>query len=154
MNRKQFFDLIMTVCDWDAIGDDDAVLKPLLEHLAQQSDELIFAFDEIMAELLFELDTKKNFKKACKYHPHSEDSFLYSRCCALINGKKYYEDVKACKSTDLWTMEFEAILYVPMEAWCLKHGEISDNYPYVATKSYETGSNVDGWKFRLFGRRK
>lgn len=146
MDRTQFFKIIMDICDWDAMGNDDKVLSPLIEYLSQQSDETIFAFDEIMAELLFELDTKKNFKKACRYYDHSDDSFLYSRCCALTNGEEYYEKAKAGKVSDLWQMEFEAILGVPMCAWGKKHGHDSIEYPYLTKKSYETGSNVHGWK--------
>ena len=145
MDKKRFFEIIMTVCDWDASGDDDKVLDPLVSYLAEQSDETIFSFDETMAELLFELDTKKNFRKACRYYTHSDDSFLYSRCCALINGEEYYEKAKAGKVSDLWQMEFEAILSVPMHAWGKKHGKDSIEYPYLTTKSYETGSNVDRW---------
>ena len=145
MDRKQFFDLIMTVCDWDASGDDEKVLQPLVAYLAQQSDETIFAFDETMAELLFALDSKKNFRKARRYYPHSDDSFLYSRCCALINGEDYYEAALAGKVSDLWQMEFEAILGVPVLAWEMKHGPDAD-YPYLPKKSSETGSNAEGWK--------
>ena len=146
MDRKQFFNMIMTICDWDKLGDDEMVLNPLVEYLSQQSDEEIFSFDEIMAELLFELDTKKNFKKARRYYDHSDDSFLYSRCCALTNGEEYYEKVKAGKVKDLWQMEFEAILSVPMCAWGRKHGKEISDYPHSTVKSYETGSNIDGWK--------
>ncbi len=146
MNRKQFFEVIMTTCDWNAMGDDDKVLNPLIEYLAQQPDETIFSFNEIMAELLFELDTKKNFRKARRYYTHSDDSFLYSRCCALINGEEYYEKVKAGKVSGIWQMEFEAILGVPECAWERKHGEDAGIYPYLPTKSYETGSNAEGWK--------
>ena len=63
MERKQFFEMIMNICNWDASGNDEKVLAPLVEYLAQQPDETIFSFDETMAELLFELDTKKNFRK-------------------------------------------------------------------------------------------
>ena len=146
MNKKQFFEIIMTVCNWDASGDDDKVLSPLVEYLSQQSDETIFLFDEIMAELLYELDTRKNYKIACKYDTHNDDSFLYSRCVALINGEDYYNKVKAGKVSSLWEMEFESILYVPMYAWEKKHGADFNDYPYLTTKSYETGSNVEGWK--------
>lgn len=146
MDRKQFFEIMMTICDWDASGDDEKVLAPLVAYLAQQPDETIFSFEETMAALLFELDTKKNFRKARRYYAHSEDSFLYSRCCALINGEEYYEAAKAGKVSDLWQMEFEAILGVPMCAWEKKHNIDSDNYPYLPTISYETGSNTEGWK--------
>ena len=146
MDRTQFFEIIMTICDWDASGNDKKVVRPLVDYLAQQPDETIFAFDEIMAELLFDLDTKKHFKKARRYYTHTDDSFLYSRCCALINGEEYYQKVKAGKVSDLWQMEFETILSVPMCAWEKKYGEDSNDYPYLTSKSYETGSNVDGWK--------
>ena len=65
MNRKEFFDSINNICAWDKIGDDDEVISPLITYLSQQTDEEIFSFDEIMAELLYELDTKKNFKNRC-----------------------------------------------------------------------------------------
>lgn len=146
MERKTFFEIVLTICDWGASGNDEKVLRPLVKYLAQQPDETIFSFDEIMAELLFELDTKKNFKNACKYYNHSEDSFLYSRCCALLNGEEYYKKAKAGKVSDLWKMEFEAILSVPVLAWEEKYGEDAGDYPHITEKSYETGSNVDGWK--------
>ncbi len=146
MERAQFFDMIMTICDWDKLGDDEKVLSPLVDFLSRQSDAVIFSFDDIMAELLFDLDTKKNFKKACKYYDHSDDSFLYSRCCALINGEAYFTKVKAGQIKDLWQMEFEAILGVPMLAWSKKYGKDATDYPHLTEKSYETGSNVDGWK--------
>ncbi len=147
MKRNQFFDLIMTVCNWDASGDDPKVLLPLIEYLSHQSDETIFSFDEIMAELLYELDTRKNFEKACKFDTHSDDTFLYSRCVALINGEEYYKRVKTGDICNLWKMEFEAILYVPMLAWGKKHGKSPDDYSYRTVKSYETGSNLDGWRY-------
>ena len=145
MDKKRFFEIIMTVCNWDAAGDDDKVLEPLIEYLAKQSDETIFLFDEIMAELLYKLDTRKNYEMACKCDTHNDDTFLYSRCVALINGEDYYNKVKAGKISNLWKMEFESILYVPMWSWGKKHGKSPDDYSYCTAKSYETGSNVDGW---------
>ena len=147
MDKKRFFEIIMTVCNWDAAGDDDKVLEPLIAYLAKQSDETIFLFDEIMAELLYELDTRKNYEMACKYDTHNDDTFLYSRCVALINGEDYYNKVKAGKISNLWKMEFESILYVPMWSWGKKHGKSPDDYSYCTAKSYETGSNADGWRW-------
>lgn len=40
-------------------GDDMAVMEPLIACLAQWGDNLIFAFAEKMAELLYRLDTKE-----------------------------------------------------------------------------------------------
>ena len=67
MDNERFFELIMDVCDWDKSGDDDAVIAPLINFLSGLSDDEIYSFDDIMADLLYELDTKKNFKTACKY---------------------------------------------------------------------------------------
>ena len=66
---------------------------------------------------------------------------------ALINGEDYYNKVKAGKISNLWKMEFESILYVPMWSWEKKHGKTPDDYSYCTAKSYETGSNVDGWRW-------
>lgn len=114
---RTVFSKIMDICDWDRAGNDKEILSPLIEYLSCQSDDEIYSFDDIMAELLYGLDTKKNFKTACKYYDHSDDTFLYSRCVALINGADYYKKAQQVKVKDLWTSEFEAILYVPQAAW-------------------------------------
>jgi hypothetical protein len=43
-------------------------------------------------------------------------------------------------------MEFEALLYVPPQAWALKHKKLEEDYPHIAPLSYETGSNREQWK--------
>lgn len=107
----------MELCDWKKEGDDDKVLKPVIKYLSSQSDETIFEFDNLMSELLYNLDTKELLKQCEKADPLvSDDTFLYSRCVALINGPAYYEKVKNGKAKDLWNMEFEALLYVPQKA--------------------------------------
>ncbi|MGN1105309.1 MAG: DUF4240 domain-containing protein [Huintestinicola sp.] len=146
MNTEQFFSNIMTICNWDKLGNDDEVLKPLIEYLSKQSDEEIFSFDDIMAELLYDLDTRKNFKIACKYYNHSDDTFLYSRCVALINGTDYYKKVQQGKVKDIWTSEFEAILGVPSSAWAKKHNSNLNDYPHLTALCFETGSNTEKWK--------
>ena len=146
MTRDKFFDLCNDVCDWDKSGDDELVVKPLVEYLSKLPDEDIFAFEDIMAELLYELDTKQNYETALKYDTHNDDTFLYSRCIALVNGKNYFEKVKNGKIKDLWNMEFEALLYVARDAWEKKHGKSSSEFPHISPVSYETGSNKEGWK--------
>ena len=146
MNTEQFFSKIMDICDWDRAGNDKEILSPLIEYLSCQSDDEIYSFDDIMAELLYGLDTKKNFKTACKYYDHSDDTFLYSRCVALINGADYYKKAQQGKAKDLWTSEFEAILYVPQAAWAKKHYCDQNDYPHLTALCYETGSNTEKWK--------
>ncbi len=147
MDRQKFFDCIMDICNWDEQGNDEKVLAPLIKYLSKLSDEDIFAFDDIMAELLYALDTKRNFDVASKYEKYcSDDSFLYSRCVALINGEGFYKKaLKGKADKDIWNYEFEAILYVPARAWALKHNDDEDNYPHISPFSYETGSNKAEW---------
>lgn len=145
LTQDKFFELIMNVCDWDKSGNDGEILAPLVDHLSKQSDDYIFAFEDIMSELLYEIDTHRNYETASKIYSHNDDTFLYARCVAIINGKDYYGKVKSGKITDLWKSEFEAILYVAREAWAKKHDKPDREFPHISPVSYETGSNKDGW---------
>lgn len=140
-----FFWTTMELCDWDQEGDDDKVLKPVIEYLSNQEDYIIFEFDDLMSELLYHLDTEKLAEQCRKVDPlMSDDSFLYSRCVALINGPDYYKKVKQGNKKSVWDMEFESLLYVPEKAWALKHQSSAEEYPHISSLSYETGSNKKG----------
>lgn len=146
MNEAEFWK-VLDMLDWDCEGNDDMVLKPLVSYLSKQSDNVIFEFENIMAKLLYDIDSKKIAEEIYGTSDYfSGDEFLYIRCCAIINGQRYYEDVrsnKRCLSRDL---DFEAILYVPSKAWAEKHGKDVDQYPHFAEPSYETCSNEELWK--------
>ncbi len=145
-NFRLFWDTIKR-CDWDHKGDDDEVLKPVINDLSKQSDDVIFQFDEEMSELLYHLDTRELADQCEQEDPMMcDDTFLYSRCAALINGPRYYEKVKSGNAKDVWSMEFESLLYVPQQAWALKHHKEPEDYPHIAALSYETGSNLEKWK--------
>ncbi|MCI9508537.1 MAG: DUF4240 domain-containing protein [Angelakisella sp.] len=142
-----FFWNTMERCDWTKEGDDDAVLAPVLDYLAGQDDQQIFQFDDQMSQLLYDLDTKALADACRKADPlMSDDSFLYSRCVALINGPVYYEKVRNGKEKSLWQMEFEALLFLPRRAWAKKHRRDEDEYPHLPPLSFETGSNREGWR--------
>lgn len=147
MNKYELFWNTMELCDWTNEGDDDKALMPVVKYLSEQEDSVIFEFDDIMSELLYELDTKKLADQCEKADPYMcDDTFLYSRCVALINGPEYYEKAKAGKKKEIWNMEFEALLYVPQRAWAFKHKTSEEEYPHFAPLSYETGSNTEAWK--------
>ncbi|RKI70666.1 DUF4240 domain-containing protein [bacterium 1xD42-67] len=147
MNRSRSFWDVMELCDWTCEGDDDKVLRPVIQYLAQQEDGRIFQFNDLMSELLHGLDTKKLTAQCKEVEPlMSDDSFLYSRCVALINGPSYYEKARQGMAKEIWNMEFEALLYVPSRAWALKHEKPEEDYPHTAPLSYETGSNREQWK--------
>lgn len=133
--------------DWSKQGDDMAVLEPLIACLAQWGDELIFAFDDKMTELLYSLDSRAIANSIYKDMEHfSGDEFLYIRCTALVNGKPHYNAVLKGRRKLKANMEFEAILYVPMLAWARRHGKDTDDYSHATKLSYETGSNEEGWR--------
>ena len=137
----------MELCDWDNEGDDDKVLKPVIEYLSTQSDDTIFEFDDLMSELLYHLDTKKLMEQCEKVTSYaSSDTFLYSRCVALINGPAFYDKVKNGEENELWDGEFESLLYVPLLAWALKHQCSEEEYPHLSPFCYETGSNKEMWE--------
>lgn len=147
MKKYDYFWKTMELCDWNKEGNDRLVLMPIIDFLSSQEDKKIFEFDDLMTELLYALDTKKLAKQCQKIDGcMSDDSFLYSRCVALINGADYYERVKAGKCKEIWKMEFESLLYVPSSAWAKKHNKDASEYPHAPSVSYETGSNIDGWK--------
>ena len=137
----------MERCNWDFEGNDDKVLAPVITYLAEQGDEAIFLFDDLMSELLYHLDTRE-LAEQCKNVSGftSGDGFLYSRCVALINGPGYYKEAENGKQKNMWDMEFESILYVPQKAWQVKYGENEEEYPHIPPLSFETGSNEEGWK--------
>ncbi len=145
--RYDFFWTTMELCDWSKEGDDDKVLNPVIKYLSKQDDGIIFEFDDLMTVLLYDLDTKKLADQCEKVDPlMCDDTFLYSRCAALINGPDFYEKVRRGRMKKVWSMDFEALLYVPGKAWALKHRRSVDDYPHISSLSYETGSNEEGWK--------
>ena len=133
--------------DWSKQGDDDAVLEPLVAFLAAYGDNVIFAFEDKMTELLYALDTYEIAKPLIEEEGYlSPDGFLYARCTALLNGKSYYSAVLKGKKKLSVDLEFEAILYVPMSAWKRAHQQDERDYPHKTKLSFETFSNKGGWE--------
>ncbi|BDR52915.1 hypothetical protein KIM372_08220 [Bombiscardovia nodaiensis] len=140
MTADEFWKIV-DMLDWKyADKDDEKILKPAVTYLASCSDEDIFAFDEIMSKLLYDIDGDQ------WYTGDSGDVFLYERCIALVNGKQFYDQVKAGKQKLDPDMEFESLLTLPGSAWALKHGASPDDYRHFSKYSYESFSNVANWK--------
>lgn len=133
--------------DWEQQGTDEAVLEPLIAFLAKWGDNVIFAFHNKMAELLYSLDTYNIARHIIESSVYfSPNAFLYARCVALINGKSYYNAILNGRQKLFADSEFESILYVPIKAWERLHNEDGDKYPYVSELSFETYSNKSGWE--------
>jgi hypothetical protein len=148
MLETEFWDFLSKV-NWDATGDDEAVVEPLVEALSKINIEEIYAFEEILTKKLHALDTIAHAKEIGEdayvndKEYFSVDLFLYARCVVVVNGESLFERVLNNPKEFPKDMEFEAILYVAQQAYEKKTGK---KWEYVADTDYETYSNKEGWK--------
>lgn len=145
MNEETFWSILDKMA-WEYEGDDEMVVEPVVEYLSKLEDDEIFAFEDIMAQLLYNIDSKVIAKQMYATSSFfSADGFLYARCVALINGKEYYYNILNGKQQLDEDLEFESILYVPMDAWAKKYDKDVSDYPHLAEPSYESCSNEQLW---------
>ena len=148
MDEAQFW-AIIALFNWQTLNS-AAILAPAVKALSEFSKENIQAFHDILNEKLYALDGRRYAEQlgSNKYSPDnnkhfSVDSFLYSRCCVVANGKKFYETVLKNPAKMPKEYTFESLLYLPKEAWQLKTKR--DNYDYYPEIWSETFSNSAGW---------
>ncbi len=142
---------ILGKLNWKKSGDDDAVMAPAIKALSQKPEREIEAFYDLFTEKLHALDTREHCRHsyAGERDPDdgdvyiSADDFLYLRCCALLNGKKYYDTALKNPAKMPTNLEFEALLYLAPKAWELKTGE---EFDYLTKLSFESFTNKAGWK--------
>ncbi len=137
----------MALVDWKKLGNEDAVVRPLVKALSKLSEEEIFAFDDLLAEKLYALDTEAHARHMGEdtYKGPEEffsvDDFLYTQCGVVANGKEFFEEILADPSQCPEDAEFEAILYVAATAYEKKTGK---EYPHFPATNFETFSNKKG----------
>jgi hypothetical protein len=147
MTEDRFWELL-GLLNWKKLGDDDAVVRPLVKALAKLPVEDIFAFNNHLAAKLHALDTEAHARHMGEYsykgpdEHFSVDEFLYTRCAVVANGKDTFEEVLRDPNEFPEDAEFEAILAVAQTAYEQKTGE---EYPHVPAPDYETFSNKSGW---------
>ncbi len=145
MDDRQFWDIIAQL-DWGRKRSDD-IMATAVEALSRYPEEGIFRFDQMLAEKLFTLDGEL-FARPLGWGGEvnsnfSVDAFLYARCCAVANGKDFYE--KVLENPQLIPKEhsFEPLLYLAEKAYRMKTG--TDGYDFLPSVSYETFSNHAAW---------
>lgn len=147
MALATFWSLIRSL-DWQRTGDDDAVIAPVVEALSAKSRNGICLFEERLAFLLYQLDTRAH---ACGMgtevgHPEepavSSDAFLYARCAVVANGRVFYDSVLQHPERMPADLEFEALLRIGRMACEAKLGEPLE---YETGCSFESFSNRAGW---------
>jgi predicted DNA-binding WGR domain protein len=140
---------IIDLFNWEKSENDDLVVKPAIKKLASMSIDDIYIFSEILSEKLYILDGI-DYAKNCGDSSYindteyfSVDAFLYSRCCVVANGKDFFYQVLNDPTQMPKDLEFEAILYLPDEAYNKKTK--SEDFDYETKFSVETFSNKEGW---------
>lgn len=147
MSEQHFWEVI-SLLDWDQEGDDDAVVEPAAAHLAAGPVRHILEFADLLSEKLYALDSKayamhigEDAWSPDRYF--SVDNFLYARCCVVANGKEMFEKVLRDPMQMPKDLTFEALLYIPAEAYERKTGK---KYDYSPAFPIETYSNEKGWE--------
>lgn len=148
MDEDLFWEIISSF-NWSKTGDDDAVLRPAVKRLASMTVEDIYKFADILSEKLFLLDGITYASNIGEESYRGEDAhfsvdyFLYVRCCVVANGRDYFNQVRANPIQMPKDIDFEALLYLPADAYNKKTK--SDDYDYEPKFNFETFSNTDGW---------
>lgn len=145
LTEDGFWQLIEQL-DWEQEGNDNAVIEPLVQALANMPIANIHQFEDILAEKLWLLDTRAHAEASIRDQEKdylSVDGFLYDRCCIVANGKALYEEVLHDPSQFPTGLSFERLLSVARRAYERKTGK---TWMHIPRKSYETYSNESGWE--------
>ncbi len=144
---KEDFWKMIALLDWNHKQNDDLVIQPVVNFLADQPVSHIYRFEDILSKLLFQLDTQAHAESIGengynKDDYFSVDNFLYARACVVANGQTFYEKVLKTPSSMPKDLTFEPILSIASKAYEKKKGQAFD---YVQEYNYETYSNASGW---------
>ncbi len=145
LSEAQFWNIISKL-DWAKTRNED-ILAPAVSALSAMPISAIYLFQNILAEKLFQLDSKAFAREIGKngWSPgkfFSVDNFLYARCCVVANGQETFS--KVAQNPDLMPKDltFEPLLRLAAEAYEQKTGQ---RMQYVPAYPIETFSNQKGW---------
>ena len=148
LSEPAFWELI-DLLDWKHLGNDDAVVEPLVQALGQAPLRHIYDFKDILSQKLYLIDTVEHARQIGQRafredaEDFSADGFLFARCCAVANGKEQYEAIMQNPALIPKDLEFAPLLRIANEAHRRSQGTV---LKYVSAYSVETFSNHKGWK--------
>ncbi len=127
---------------WQVVELSHENYEQAVELLAQKSLSVLFEFEEILAQKLYELD-RKSFAQAIYGNRNiSKDDFVYVRCFTVSQGRMYYEKVLNGEIPML-NQTFEPLLSLAEKAYFRK---TAAEFPALRTSvSYETGTHQAYW---------
>lgn len=146
MSEDEFWTVIDKL-DWSK-QEDEAIVEPALNYLAKLPIAAIYQFHNILSEKLFQLDQHKYAEQLgySEKQYFSVDAFLYTRACAVANGRDIYQAVLAEEMSMPKDLTFEPILYLAAEAYKQKTGK---DFLAIPQYNYETYSNKEGWNDKV-----
>ena len=124
---------IMSLCQ--PVSEYEVDTESAVARLSQEEDEVIFRFEDTLADLLALLYQPYYIHSFTRKNIGHDDSFLYARCTAMIHGLDFFERVLAGKEKDFWANESEGVLYIAKEAWAKKHGADIESFPHTSKNS-------------------
>ena len=141
---KNSFWGIMKKADWEH-EDSQNILEPVITFLANHDDEYIFAFHDVMSQLLYNIDREESAQPMIDDGSYNDDDFLYQRCFALTNGNKFYHDiVDGIKELD-GDFQFKPLLNIPKKAWAKRNNTTMIDYPHTPKYPIQSKSNKKYW---------
>jgi Protein of unknown function (DUF4240) len=150
MKNEDFFWKLIDLLDWEK-GTEKEIAQNLIESLAALGTEEIIAFDEVLCQKLYLLDTPAHAQEIGKYAfrtengeiAFNEEHFLHVRCLAVAWGKEAYYSILSKPSEMPKEDYFERLLLVPGYAYRLKTNQ---TYTHICKHNYLTFSNKQAWK--------
>ena len=137
---------IISLLDWEQ-EDEEAIVAPAVEYLAQLPVGHIYRFEDILSEKLYRLDTLAHADHSGENaygdgEDFSVDEFLYARCCVVANGRKAYEGVLNDPQEMPKDLTFEPLLSLAAQAYERQTGR---PFRYAPEYRYETFSHTEGF---------
>ncbi|MFN0035122.1 MAG: DUF4240 domain-containing protein [Saprospiraceae bacterium] len=140
--ESDFWDLIARL-DWAKSGNDEAVIAPVVEALANAPLRHIYDFADILSHKLYLLDGERFCETEMLDDPDFvADRFLYTRCCVVANGRGFFRHILENPSEMPHDLLFGPLLRIPGEAHQRQLGKFMT---HVSAYPIETGSNPEGW---------
>lgn len=90
--KDPFFRDIMSLCR--PVSECEVDTKSAVARLSQEEDEVIFGFEDTLADLLALLYQPYYIHSFTRKNPGHDDAFLYARCSAMIHGLDFFERVR------------------------------------------------------------
>ncbi|MCI5080412.1 MAG: DUF4240 domain-containing protein [Saprospiraceae bacterium] len=133
---------IIDLLNWSA-EETEETIAPAVDALSKHPLSHIYLFEDMLAELLYALDTQQHAQVAYPDKPISADGFLYVRAAIVAQGKRHYEEVLHTPEKLDKHADFEPLLSVAALAY---EKTTKKPFDYIPAISYETYSNEAGWE--------